>query len=92
MSDQAEKPAKRGEAAWKEAKERVAERGIVLAGGGSLLKGLDARLREETGMPTSMADSPLTCVAIGAGQSLEEFDALSRSNGRSAVGARLSWT
>jgi rod shape-determining protein MreB and related proteins len=70
----------------------VAERGIVLAGGGSLLKGLDARLREETGMPTSMADSPLTCVAIGAGQSLEEFDALSSSNGRSAVGARLSWT
>jgi rod shape-determining protein MreB and related proteins len=70
----------------------VAERGIILAGGGSLLKGLDARLREETGMPTSVADSPLTCVAIGAGQSLEEFDALSRSNGRSAVGARLSWT
>ena len=70
----------------------VAERGIMLAGGGSLLKGLDARLREETGMPTSLADSPLTCVAIGAGESLEEFDALSRSNGRSAVGARLSWT
>jgi rod shape-determining protein MreB and related proteins len=70
----------------------VAERGITLAGGGSLLKGLDARLREETGMPTSMADSPLTCVAIGAGESLEEFDALSRSNGRGAVGARLSWT
>ena len=66
----------------------IAETGIHLAGGGSLLTGLDARMREETGMPTFLADSPLTCVAIGAGQSLEEFDALSRTNGHSA-GMRL---
>jgi rod shape-determining protein MreB and related proteins len=70
----------------------VAERGILLAGGGSMLKGLDARLIQETGMPAYMADSPLTCVAIGAGQSLGEYEALSRANGGRAVGARLSWT
>jgi rod shape-determining protein MreB and related proteins len=70
----------------------VAERGIHLAGGGSLLKGLDERLRKETGMPTFLAESPLTCVAIGAGQSLEEFDALSRGDGRTTAGVGLSWT
>jgi rod shape-determining protein MreB len=70
----------------------IAERGIHLAGGGSLLQGLEERLRDETGMPTFLAESPLTCVAIGAGQSLEEFDALSRGGRHSAVGARLSWT
>jgi rod shape-determining protein MreB len=69
----------------------VSERGILLAGGGSLLKGWDSRLREETGMPTYLADSPLTCVAMGAGQSLEEYDAISRSNGlRGATRPQLS--
>jgi rod shape-determining protein MreB and related proteins len=70
----------------------VTEQGILLAGGGSLLQGLDARLRDETGMATSVAESPLTCVAMGAGQSLEEFEALSRGNGHRAAGVRLSWT
>jgi rod shape-determining protein MreB and related proteins len=64
----------------------IAEAGIVLAGGGALLEGLDERLRQETGMPASLADSPLTCVAVGAGQSLEEYDAMARS--RRAYGAR----
>jgi rod shape-determining protein MreB len=59
----------------------IAERGILLAGGGSLLRGFDERLREETGMPVGLADSPLTCVAVGAGASLEEFDTLARSGG-----------
>ncbi|MCU1496309.1 MAG: cell shape determining protein MreB/Mrl family [Acidimicrobiales bacterium] len=54
----------------------IMETGIVLAGGGALLHGLDARLQHETGMPIMIANNPLDCVAIGSGQSLEEFEAL----------------
>ncbi len=54
----------------------IMETGIVLAGGGALLHGLDARMQNETGMPIVIADNPLACVAIGSGQSLEEFEAL----------------
>ncbi|HZO98296.1 MAG TPA: rod shape-determining protein [Gaiellaceae bacterium] len=70
----------------------IMDRGIVLAGGGALLQGLDQRLRQETHMPTHLAESPLTCVAVGSGRSLEEFEAIrnsarararSRRNGRS---------
>ena len=46
----------------------------------SLLQGLDERLREETQMPAHRAESPLTCVAVGSGRSLEEFEAIHRSN------------
>ena len=58
----------------------IMDRGIMLAGGGSLLQGLDERLREETQMPAHRAESPLTCVAVGSGRSLEEFEAIHRSN------------
>ncbi|MBK9181023.1 MAG: rod shape-determining protein [Acidimicrobiales bacterium] len=54
----------------------IMEQGIVIAGGGALLNGLDRRLAAETGMPIRIADNPLQCVAIGSGQSLEEFEAL----------------
>ena len=54
----------------------IMEKGIVLAGGGALLHGLDARLQHETGMPILVAHDPLHCVAIGGGQTLEEFDVL----------------
>src|SRR5881296_807630 len=54
----------------------IMEQGIVLTGGGALLHGLDARLSSETGMPIVIAPDPLHAVAIGSGQSLEEFDAL----------------
>ena len=47
----------------------IMDRGIMLAGGGSLLQGLDERLREETQMPAHLAESPLTCVAVGSGRS-----------------------
>ena len=57
----------------------IMDRGIVLAGGGALLQGLDQRLRQETHMPTHLAESPLTCVAVGSGRSLEEFEAMHRS-------------
>ena len=58
----------------------IMDRGIVLAGGGSLLSNLDERLRHETQMPVHLAESPLTCVAVGSGRSLEEFEAIHRSN------------
>ena len=45
----------------------IMDRGIMLAGGGALLQGLDQRLREETQMPAHLAESPLTCVAVGSG-------------------------
>ncbi len=54
----------------------IMDRGIVLAGGGALLRGLDERLRHETGMPVHVADDPLSCVALGAGRCVEEFEAL----------------
>ncbi len=56
----------------------IATQGIVLAGGGALLRGFAERIHRETGMPVRIADQPLTCVASGAGQSLEELDALGR--------------
>jgi len=58
----------------------IMDRGIVLAGGGSLLDGLEDRLREETQMPVQLAESPLTCVAVGSGRSLEEFEVIHRTN------------
>ena len=54
------------------------DRGMFLAGGGSLLKGLDERLRHETGMPVHLTEDPLTCVVIGSGQALEEIDVLKK--------------
>ncbi len=52
----------------------VADRGIVLTGGGALLRDLDRLLTEETGLPVVLADDPLTCVARGAGRALEMMD------------------
>ncbi|MGH8869577.1 MAG: rod shape-determining protein [Actinomycetes bacterium] len=54
----------------------VMDRGIVLAGGGALLRGLDERLRHETGMPIHITDTPLDSVAMGSGKCVEEFEAL----------------
>jgi rod shape-determining protein MreB len=57
----------------------LGERGIVLAGGGALLRGIDEKLRVEIGLPVQVTDSPMTCVAEGAGRSLDELETLDRA-------------
>jgi len=54
----------------------IVDKGIVLAGGGALLRNLDVLLREETGLPIMAADDPLSCVALGAGMALDEIELL----------------
>jgi rod shape-determining protein MreB len=54
----------------------VAEKGMVLTGGGALLRDLDRLLMEETGLPVIVAEDPLTCVVRGSGRALEEMDRL----------------
>src|SRR6266542_3939026 len=56
----------------------VMDKGIVLTGGGALLRGLDERLKHETSMPIHVADEPLHSVVIGSGKCIEEFEALKR--------------
>ena len=53
-------------------------RGIVLAGGGALIKNLDRRIREETGLPVTLAENPLSCVVLGTGKMLSDFALLKR--------------
>jgi rod shape-determining protein MreB len=54
----------------------VADRGVMLVGGGALLRGFDQLLRRETGLAVIVADDPLTTVARGAGRALEELEVL----------------
>ncbi|MBV9405390.1 MAG: rod shape-determining protein MreB, partial [Acidobacteriaceae bacterium] len=54
----------------------ISERGIILTGGGSLLRNFDERIRSETGMPVLMADQPLASVVLGTGKMLENFKLL----------------
>jgi rod shape-determining protein MreB len=54
----------------------IADRGIVLTGGGALLRDLDRLLMEETGLPVIVAEDPLTCVVRGTGMALEQIDRL----------------
>jgi rod shape-determining protein MreB len=54
----------------------IVDKGIVLAGGGALLRNLDVLLREETGLPIMVSDDPLSCVALGAGMALDEIELL----------------
>lgn len=55
--------------------------GIMLTGGGALLKGLDSLINNETHMPVHIAEAPLDCVALGAGKALEHFDKISKNRG-----------
>ncbi len=56
----------------------ISDRGIVLSGGGALLRNLDRRIREETGLPVSAAEDPLASVVLGTGKMLEDFNLLRR--------------
>lgn len=56
----------------------ISDHGLVLTGGGALLKNLDTRIRKETGLPVSIADDPLTSVVLGAGKMLSDFGVLRR--------------
>ncbi|NLJ78750.1 MAG: rod shape-determining protein [Tissierellia bacterium] len=61
----------------------IIEQGIMLTGGGALLNGIDLLIRNETGMPVHIAESPLDCVAIGTGEALENIDVLKKTLFRS---------
>lgn len=63
----------------------IIDRGIVLTGGGSLLQGLDDRLREETALPIVTVDDPLTSVVLGVGKTLEEFSLLRKISSHSSL-------
>jgi len=54
----------------------IMDKGIMLAGGGALLRNLDVLLREETGLPVTLAEDPLTAVVMGAGKALDELSLL----------------
>ncbi|MEW6015417.1 MAG: rod shape-determining protein [Candidatus Zixiibacteriota bacterium] len=56
----------------------ILERGIILTGGGALLRGLDKRLRQETNLPVNVAEDPLTCVVRGTGKVLENMQMFSK--------------
>ena len=63
----------------------ISRDGILLAGGGTLVRGFADMVADETGMPVSQAESPLTCVAVGSGEALAHIDALNlaaRQSGR----------
>jgi rod shape-determining protein MreB and related proteins len=66
----------------------VMERGVTLAGGGALLQGMAERMSEECQMPSRLAESPMTAVATGSGQALEEFEAIKRAQRNSRVRRR----
>ena len=60
----------------------VMERGIVLTGGGALLRNIDKVISEETNMPVFIAEDPLDCVAIGTGKALDNFDVIKKMQAR----------
>ena len=57
----------------------VIDRGIVMTGGGALLRGFDQMLTKETGVPCYVADNPMACVALGAGRALQDYEVIKRS-------------
>jgi rod shape-determining protein MreB len=64
------------------------DRGIVLTGGGALLRNLDKMLARETGMPVIVAENPLDCVAIGTGRALENIHLFKSKGGSRSKSGR----
>ena len=64
----------------------IFDRGVVLTGGGALLRNLDKRLRDETGLPVLVAENPLTSVVLGAGRMLTDLALLRKSRARLDAG------
>ncbi len=58
----------------------IVDKGIMLAGGGALIKGLDQLIHQQTSLPVTVADDPLSCVALGAGKALDQLDLLKDSS------------
>jgi rod shape-determining protein MreB and related proteins len=69
----------------------IARDGILLAGGGTLIRGFPELVAAETGMPVFRADSPLTCVAFGSGQALDHFDELTTSARKGRAATSPDW-
>ena len=69
----------------------IAKDGILLAGGGTLVRGFQELVAEETGMPVLSAESPLTCVAFGSGQALAHFDQLPRASRHRGPSLTYDW-
>jgi rod shape-determining protein MreB len=69
----------------------IARDGILLAGGGTLVRGFPELVAEETGMPVARTESPLTCVAYGSGQALDHFDSLSATSRRRRLEPTPDW-
>ncbi|MFR9301692.1 MAG: rod shape-determining protein [Fenollaria massiliensis] len=67
----------------------ISGRGIILTGGGALLKGLDTLVTEKTGIPCRVAEDPVECVAIGTGKSLDWVEILEKSNNKSGASVRF---
>ena len=56
----------------------IVDKGLILTGGGALLRNLDKCIREETGLPVTVAENPLSCVVLGTGKMLEDFNLLKK--------------
>lgn len=69
----------------------IARDGVTLAGGGMLLDGMDELLSDELGTPAALAQSPLTCVAIGSGLALDNYDALRSRHPRAGLQTSPDW-
>jgi rod shape-determining protein MreB len=57
----------------------IIDRGMVLTGGGALLRNVERMLTQQTGVPCYMAENPMACVALGAGRAIDIYDAIRRS-------------
>ncbi len=69
----------------------IARDGILLAGGGTLIRGFADLVAAETGMPVFSAESPLTCVATGSGQALDHLDRLARASRHHRAAVTADW-